>query len=296
MSFLTGSNFDELVSYLQERNEVALHLVLCSSTRGLLSAACRRLLHLDAMSSRSIQYTEQQQQSGADGNAVLKPALISSYYKMQQYMSSSLIKVQEFDKLLWVLGDEIRQAYQPKASGSTAAKKQNQGQNPTADSDAKHLQAQCEQAIFLSHELPQNLQPLLYKFFNENLRNFRALTDPARLYFADFDILEVEEDSRSLREKRARRAHIDVFKRVPLNSTGSKNSSVGGNGNLPTGNPMLFPPFPSPSECLRRCVRCAAIMEDIATTRPGYTFVLAQQRKCSCSGNWGLLPRSAVFE
>ncbi|CAK7273963.1 Mediator of RNA polymerase II transcription subunit 16 [Sporothrix epigloea] len=247
------------------------------------------------MSSRNIQYNEQQQQPGASGNAVLKSALLSSYYKMQQYTSSSLIRVQEFDKLLWVLGDEIRQAYQPKASGNTAAKKQGQGQNPTADSDAKRLQAECEQALFLSHELPHNFQPLLYKFFNESLRNFRALTDPAKLYFADFSILEVEEDSRSLREKRARRFHIDVFKRDPLKSTGSKNSSVSGNGALSTGNPMLSPPFLSPSEYLRRCVRCAAIMEDIAAARPGYTFVLAQQRKCSCSGNWGFLPRSAVF-
>ncbi|CAK7265909.1 Mediator of RNA polymerase II transcription subunit 16 [Sporothrix epigloea] len=280
MSFLTGSNFSGLIPYLQEKNEVALHLILCSSTRGFLSAACRRLLHLDAISSRAIQMKEQQQQqAAANGNSLLTPAIIASYYKMQQYTSSSLIQVQEFDKLLWMLGDEIRQAYQSKTGENVAVKKQEQGQSPAVDLDAKRSQAHSEQALLLLQDMPSNFQPILYKFFNESLRSFRALTDPARLYFADYSILEVDEDSRSLQEKRARRAHIDVFKRVPLTSLGP--SSGNGAASAPPGY-------------LRRCVRCAAIMEDIAATRP-YNIVLAQQRKCSCSGHWGLLPRSAVF-
>ena len=145
--------------------------------------------------------------------------------------------------------------------------------------------------------MPPNFQPLLYKFFNENLRSFRALTDPAKLYFADYSILEVEDDSRSLREKRTRHTHIDVFKRVELKLGGSKNGTAAhANGVAPAGNPMQFPLHPTPSDYLRRCVRCTSMMEDVAGTRPGYAFVFAQQRKCSCSGNWGFLPRSMFNE
>ncbi|CAK7233542.1 Mediator of RNA polymerase II transcription subunit 16 [Sporothrix curviconia] len=299
MSFLKGDNFNELVPYLQEKNEVALHLILCSSTRGFLSAACRRLLHLDTMSSRAIQYNElQQQQSGSNGHSALRSALFTSYHKMQRYTSSSLIRVQELDKLLWALGEEIRQTYQSKTGGAAAAaaKKQGQGQGqgqgqaptPTVDPEAKRFQARCEQALLLANNMPPSFQPLLYKFFDENLRNFRTLNDPAKLYFADYSILEVEDDARSLREKRARHTHIDVFKRVELKL--ASNSSSNGTAIPPPGHPL--PLHPSPSEYLRRCVRCTSIMEDITGTRPGYTFVLAQQRKCSCSGNWGFLPRS----
>ena len=296
MSFLTGSNFNEMVPYLLEKNEIALHLILCSSTRGFLSAACRRLLHLDSISSRANQFYELQQQQasagGANGNSSLRPALIMSYHKMQQYTSSSLIKVQEFDKLLWALAEDIRQTYQSTAAAqsSAAAKK---GQTQATDNAAKRFQVHCELTLLLANNPPPNFQPLLRKFFNENVRTFRTLTDPAKLYFADYSILEVEDDSRSLQEKRARHTHIDVFKRVELKPVSNANGASGSNGaSNAAGHPTTFPPHAVPSEFLRRCARCTSIMEDVTGSRPGYTFVVAQQRKCSCSGNWGMLTRS----
>ncbi|CAK7199245.1 Mediator of RNA polymerase II transcription subunit 16 [Sporothrix eucalyptigena] len=230
----------------------------------------------------TIQYNEhQQQQSGSSGSSALRAALITSYHKMQQYTSSSLIRVEEFDKLLWALGENIRQAYQIKIAaqgGGAAVKKQGQGQNQAVDPAAKRFQAQCEVTLLLANNMPPNFQPLLYKFFNENVRNFRAQTDPAKLYFADYSILEVEDDGRSLQEKRARRTHIDVFKRVELKPANSKNGATNGTNTASARHPMQFPPHSSPSEYLRRCVRCTSIMEDVVGARPGYTFVLAQQR------------------
>ena len=58
MKLLVPSRFGEMTRYLQERNDVSLHLLLCSSTRGFLSAVCRRLLHLDALSSRALEFYE----------------------------------------------------------------------------------------------------------------------------------------------------------------------------------------------------------------------------------------------
>lgn len=298
MSFLTGNSFNEMVPYLLEKNEIALHLILCSSTRGFLSAACRRLLHLDSISSRATQFYELQQQQasagGSNGNSSLRPALIMSYHKMQQYTSSSLIKVQEFDKLLWALGEDIRQTYQSTAAAQNgAAAKKSQGQNPPADSNAaKRFQAHCELTLLIANNPPPNFQPLLRKFFNTSVRQFRTLTDPAKLYFADYSILEVEDDARSLQEKRARHTHIDVFKRVELKPViAGANGASGANG-ATAGQPTTFPPHSVPSDFIRCCARCTSIMEDVPGSRPGYTFVLAQQRKCSCSGNWGLLPRN----
>ncbi|KIH87170.1 mediator of RNA polymerase II transcription subunit 16, fungi type [Sporothrix brasiliensis 5110] len=300
LSFLTGNNFNEMVPYLLEKNEIALHLILCSSTRGFLSAACRRLLHLDSISSRATKFYEQQQQTptgAANGNSSLRPALIMAYQKMQQYTSSSLIKVQEFDKLLWALGEDIRHTYQSTAAAQSGAaaknRGQNQGQNQATDNAAKRFQAHCELTLLLANNPPAHFQPLLRKFFNTNVRQFRTLTDPAKLYFADYSILDVEDDYRSLQEKRARHTHIDVFKRVELKPTSSTSGASGSSAANAAGHPTTLPPHSAPSEYYRRCARCTSIMEDITGSRPGYTFVLAQQRKCSCSGNWGLLPRSA---
>jgi mediator of RNA polymerase II transcription subunit 16 len=35
-------------------------------------------------------------------------------------------------------------------------------------------------------------------------------------------------------------------------------------------------------------------MENVYGHRPGFTFVLAQQRKCACGGSWGLLHKGAM--
>ncbi len=284
MALLTPARFSEIVPYLQSQNEAALHLVLCSSTRGFLSAACRRLTHLDALSNRAIQYYEVKASSDHNGAHRSPSALSRAYQKMQHYTSSSLIKVPEFDKLLATLGSDIRTAYQsslPRVAASASSKAAAAaaaagGQPPPAqptDNAIKRTQAQYELVMLLAGNPPPAFLPVIAKFFRQDLRAFRAQADPAKLYFSPFAILEVEDDSHSLAARRSRGSYVDVFKRVEL--TAAKRAAAGGQW--------------------RRCVRCASVMEDVFGHRPGYSFVLTQQRKCSCGGNWGLLqPGSLV--
>lgn len=314
MSMLAGSNFGELAAYMQEKNEVTLHLLLCSSTRGFLSAACRRLAHMEGISTKATHYYESQSQLAATshayngnegGNSSHRPVLIPlslAYQKMQQYTSSSLVRVAEFDKFLTALGEEIRQTYQQRAG-------QKQGQGPGTglqqqDTAVRRLQAHCELALLLANNPPQTFQPMLFKFFNENVRAFRAVNDPARLFFADYSILEINDEERTLQARRARHVYIDGFRRTELvgcsgeGGTGtaataaatSASGTLHGKGMSSAGTHGIS----STAGLWRRCARCAAVMEDVFAQRPGYTFVVSQQRKCSCGGNWGLLPRGSL--
>ncbi|KAL2020886.1 hypothetical protein VTK56DRAFT_7877 [Thermocarpiscus australiensis] len=314
---LDAKRFPELASYLQSRNDVSLHLLLCSSTRGFLSAACRRLMHLETLSHRATQYyeTRAQQQRDNDPSAASRPppALYHAYLKMQRAVSSSLVKVQEFDALLGGLSKDIQQAYQKSLSGLVAKVKPQPGsseqqQKERNDHFIKKAQAHCELDMLLGANPPPSFREVLSKFFTSSLPAFRAQTDPAKLYFANFDLLEVEDDARSLALKRAAGRYVDIFKRVQLtvgpppprpgattrhaidkakDEEGGSTGSGNGNGNGSVGDGS------GGGQQWRRCVRCAAVMEDVIPQRPGFTFVLAQQRKCSCGGNWGLMPKGA---
>jgi mediator of RNA polymerase II transcription subunit 16 len=164
---------------------------------------------------------------------------------------------------------------------------------------------------------PANFRDVLGRFFGVSLPEFRRnTTDPAKLYFASYRLLDVEEDARSLAARRAAGVYVDVFKRVELvvgppsssrkakgkkevaDAAGEKRdvavavaagAGVGeetnGGGNASAGADEQRPPL------WRRCVRCASVMEDVWSNRPGFHFVLAQQRKCACGGNWGIVPR-----
>jgi len=297
LKFLSEGHFSEMVGYLQARDEVALHLLLCSSTRGFLSAACRRLIHLDSLSNRAIQYYENKAASDPAGTSRTQPALSTAYQKMQYYTSSSLIKVQEFDKLLSTLGADIRASYQSSlarlgqsaAQASAAHGQQQQGQAAASEGAIKRAQAHCELTILLANTPPQSFFSVINKFFQRDLKEFRSKADPAKLFFADYSMLEVDDDEKILADRRARGIYVDVFKRTELNA--EKRSSDASNlnqGALPGSGSS------GPSGLWRRCVRCASIMEDVYGQRPGYTFVLAQQRKCSCGGAWGLLPPGSL--
>ncbi|KAK0633513.1 mediator complex, subunit Med16 [Immersiella caudata] len=275
--------FPELSTYMQSRGDVSLHLLLCSSTRGFLSAACRRLIHLEALSNRAIQYYEQrhlaQALQGGENAARPTPVLYVAYMKMQRATSSTLIKVAEFEKLVAALSIEIRTSYQKALAGLAARSQQDPkpGQQQGQDQLIKRAQAHAELDMLLAGNPPPSFREMLLRFFKTNVQAFKAQTDPAKLYFANFELLEVEDDPQSLERRKAKGEYIDVFKRVAL-ASGSK----GGEGE------------DAPGPQWRRCARCASVMEDVQGNRPGFTFVLAQQRKCSCGGNWGLLPKGPL--
>ncbi|KAK0703773.1 RNA polymerase II mediator complex subunit Sin4 [Lasiosphaeria miniovina] len=285
--------FSELAPYLQSQDDVSLHLLLCSSTRGFLSAACRRLVHLDSLCIRAAHFY-QKQKDGDSTNPTARPSepLYHAYQKMARSTNSNLVKVQKFDALIGGLSQEIKAAYQRTLSGLTSKPKQRdqgnsqQGQNNNANEQlVKKAQTHCELDMLLAANPPPGFRDVLFKFFNSSLPAFRSQTDPARLYFGNYDILEVDDNRKILASKKAAGRYIDVFKRVELFSgpKAAKNSSLSHGGAADDTGPQW-----------RRCVRCASVMEDVWGTRPGFTFVLGQQRKCSCGGNWGLLPRSSV--
>jgi mediator of RNA polymerase II transcription subunit 16 len=285
MALLNPQRFSEMTNYLQTRSDVSLHLLLCSSTRGFLSAVCRRILHLEQISKRAIDFYERRasMQNVSDPSTQSKVPhvlLYKAYQKMHRVTTGSLIKVQEFEKLLGVLSADIRSAYQTSLA-SFGAKNLAQGQQlggKAMETAIKSAQLHCELNMLLASSPPPAFVSVLLRFFNNSLKNYKTQTDPAKLFFADFDLLEVDDDRKSLAAKKAQGRYVDVFKRIDLmapragEGEGVSNSVV---------------------SQWRRCVRCAAVMEDVFGARPGFTFVLAQQRKCSCGGHWGLVPRSA---
>lgn len=274
MQRLAPSRFSELVAYLHERNNISLHLILCSSSRGFLSALCRRIVHLQGLSNRAIEYYRRRQSAVADQTGSGKPPnpqLQQAYQKMQQVTASSHVKAAEFEKLLNVVGSDVRQAY--KAFLPTWI---NNGPNPPQgkqmDTAIKSARLQFELGMLLGATPPPAFLPVMKKLLAKDLPAFLEDTDPAALFFADYTLLGVEDDERSLATRRARGAHVDLFRRVEL-----KRSATG-------------PQW-------RRCTRCASLMEDITTAgRPGFLFIVSQQRRCSCAGYWALLPEGKLVQ
>ncbi|KAI5466333.1 mediator complex, subunit Med16 [Mariannaea sp. PMI_226] len=268
MELLVPQRFNEIAPYLHQKNNISLHFLLSSSSRGFLSAICRRLGHLEALSTRAIEfYRRQSADPSASGK--LAPRLQQAYQRMQHVTTSGLVKVAEFEKLLAVLGGDIRQAYQTFLPALVKAQ-QNAPQGKQIDMAVKTARIQFELALLLSASPPPAFLQVMVKFFNKDLKAFRNLTDPAQLFFADYDLLEVQDDKRSLAAKKAKgMMYVDVFNRMELKTS--------------TGRQW------------RRCCRCAAVMEDVFGSRPGFTFVLGQQRKCSCSGHWSLLAKDQAL-
>ncbi|KAM0626137.1 hypothetical protein ACHAPW_008456 [Verticillium nonalfalfae] len=298
---LQPRNYSEISNYLRSRADPSLQLLLCSATRGFLSAVCRRLTHLDQISHRAIEFYDRRAaiQNATDPSGQSKVATIAlnkSYQRMQHIISNSHIKVQDFDHLLTTLTSDIRSTYQTAFAGLAAQAQQKNESNGTANTQQgqKQIDAQIRGAqiiselnLLLAAQPPAPFLTVLKKLFGQDLRAFRAQTDPSKLFFADLGLLEVDDAPRVLGARRAAARYVDVFRRVEMtNKAGPKEETAeeqlqqrGGRG-----GPLQW----------RRCVRCAAVMEDVFGSRPGFTFVLTQQRKCSCGGYWALLPKASI--
>lgn len=286
--------FGEISAFLQKQNNVALHLVLCSSTRGLLVAVCRRLQHLEHLGNSVVGYWQKNgQRPGPDGKPHNGP-LHRAYQRMQQITSSSVVNAGEFEKLLNNLGKEIRSTYST-ALTAVVSKATNQpppregaATNKHFDAAMKTAQLQCELSMLLGVGIHPMFRAVLGPFFATHLKVFRASLDPSRLFFKDFSLLEVAADSAaSLEQKRTSERYVDMFRKVAMSPTDVAGRDSGGEGFV-AGVPVW-------SGQWRRCVRCASVMEDVVSQRPGFTYVLSQQRKCACGGSWGLLPKDSLL-
>ncbi|KAI5865169.1 RNA polymerase II mediator complex subunit Sin4 [Durotheca rogersii] len=291
MNLLKQPQLAQMTAYLHSKNEIALHLVLCSATRGLLSAVCRRISLLDSFSTKCINWYENREKTAANANTQPDPraaahaALYAAYQKIRQYTSSSLIKADEFDKLLTGLGSDIRSAYNTSLAvlGEQAARAANSNQPlPGQGANAPRLDVSqeaiargrqhCELNMLVLQAPPPSFVSVVDKFFNKDLKEFRSHVNVAELYFADYGLLEINDGPRTLERKRKTGMRVDLFKRTILSK------------NQPPSNGFAFP--------WRFCVRCGSVMEDLAMLGPkqGLGFLLRQQLHCCCGGRMALLP------
>ncbi|KAK1837279.1 mediator of RNA polymerase II transcription subunit 16 [Podospora conica] len=269
--------FAELAGHMHTRGNVALHLLLCSSTRGFLSAVCRRLAILEDMCHKAVKYFEGRSAAATNttGTADRRPDLYYAYVKMMRAISSGLVKFQDFNKLLTALGEGVRVTYR-EALGAVVAQQQ-QGQQQQ-EQFVKKAQAHAELDMLLGGNPPSSFREMLDRFFAVNVRAFGEGCDRAKLYFGNYDILEITDEHLAAGKGGAggkAPVRVDVFTRTPVKPAVPKKG---------TGADQAVVQW-------RRCVRCASVMEDKATGRgwgPGFVFVLAQQRRCSCMGNWAI--------
>ncbi|KAJ3580284.1 hypothetical protein NPX13_g284 [Xylaria arbuscula] len=279
MSILTQTNQSQhqqlvnLTQYLHMKNEIALHLILCSSTRNLISAVCRRVGLLDNCASRAIAWYTGKGES-SDSSSPRHAALHAAYRKVHRFTSGALVKADEFDKFLGALAVDIRAAYEtslgPLAEREAQKAAKNlpaPNQNPNAPKPDRVSQARqlCELNMLLMHPPPPSFLTVITKLFGQDLMAFRVNVDLARLYFEDYRLLEIIDTPDALADRKKRGMHVDMFRRVEI----SKRAQV----------------------LWRRCSRCGNVMEDLtsANNKPGMIFLLAQQRICCCGGRLALL-------
>lgn len=138
---------------------------------------------------------------------------------------------------------------------------------------------------------PEAFKSVIVELFREEglLAGVREEIDPAKLFFADFEGLEVEEDAASVQARKSKGRTMDCFRKAWL--VNPKKNSVGKE------DPIVPEPNANVNAGLggvggkqgarwRRCARCAAVMEDVLTQRQALQWLVMQQRRCFCSGYW----------
>jgi mediator of RNA polymerase II transcription subunit 16 len=193
------------------------------------------------------------------------PLLQQAYHKLQRTIAAGMIRVSDFEKLLTSVGNDVRQSYSD-VLPNFIKQQPNAPQGKALEAAVRSTQNNMELGLLLATtSIPPPFLSLIKKFFKVDLPAFRKLTDPAQLFFANYDLLQVQDEGGA----RDGVSYVDVFKKEQLYRRDSRLQ-------------------------WRRCGRCAAVMEDVRGQRPAFAFVLSQQRKCSCGGQWGLLPKGKV--
>jgi mediator of RNA polymerase II transcription subunit 16, fungi type len=294
MSYVRDPNkFHLISSYLQEKNDPSLHLVMCSTMRGLVVAVCRRLQHLEALGNKAIEFWENRMLPGHPERKTVNLRLYQAYLRVQKLAAGSPVKVKEFEELLNNLSSDIRITYSA-ALVSMVCKGLNQPPpqpgaaiNKALDNQIKMAQMRFEVGMLLGGPIAPMFYKAVARLFAVHLSNFRQSVDQSVLFFNDNSLLEVVTDNKAtLDARRARGAYVDVFRKEQLEG-GPRQASDGGENNR--GQAPTF------TGHWRRCTRCCAVMEDCVGNRPGFNFVLSQQRKCACGGAWCLLPKGQTM-
>ncbi|KAI1337449.1 RNA polymerase II mediator complex subunit Sin4 [Xylariaceae sp. FL0016] len=278
MGFLSQSNQSQqlvnMTQYLHSKNNIALHLILSSSTRNFVSAICRRINLMDNCASRALNwYTNRGEIT--DSTAARHQALHAAYRKVKRYTSAALVKADNFDAFLVNISSDIRNAYSTSLPGLAERETQRQknqnhasqnSNSPKPPDRVKEARQHCELSLLLGQTPPPSFFNVIAKLFRKDLVEFRSNVDVAKLYFADYELLEIIDEPRALEKRRARGMRVDMFKRTEL--------------------------FKGSDTPWRQCARCGNVVEDLPPVfnKPGMTFLLSQQRMCCCGGRLALLP------
>ena len=121
------------------------------------------------------------------------------------------------------------------------------------------------------------------------LAQVREEIDPAKLWFADFEMLEVDEDAFSVGKRKQGAMTMDCFRKTWLQSPERKQQTLAENGNANGEADAARVANGSGSGKTtkwRRCARCTAVMEDLLSSKPALQWLVMQQRRCYCSGHW----------
>lgn len=135
--------------------------------------------------------------------------------------------------------------------------------------------------------IPDAFKPVIVELFRKEglLDSVRQEIEPAKLFFADFAMLEVDEDAVSVGKRKRNGMTMDSFRKGWLvnpkrgeveNVNSAPESGVLGQGGRQSAR-------------WRRCNRCAAVMEDVLSQRQALQWLVMQQRRCFCSGYWNTL-------
>lgn len=289
-----GFKLPELLAHLRSTNTISLHMLLSSPTRGFLTAICRRLSHLDWIARRAIM----QSSSGAASNAAnpaapqassssISPALKNAYLQIATLTTNTILRIKTIETVLGSLTANIKDAYR-NATPSLAGRPAEAARNA------------LETKMLFGGSFPDAFKPVIVELFRKGglLETVRDDIEPAKLFFADFSLLEVDEDATSVAKRKNSGMTMDCFRKTWLenpkkrkgrNDRVTQNVAAGGDANG-SGNPAQDGAGGGRQVARwRRCARCAAVMEDVLTERRVLQWLIMQQRRCYCSGWWDTL-------
>ena len=281
----------ELLQHLHSTNTISLHLLLSSTSRGFLTAICRLLTHLDYIARKAMQRSTTTPQIPHTGNAAqtppsassaaLSPALQAAYTQIATLTSSSIIRVKTMENLLLSLGSKVKTVYAAVHSNNNTIQ-QRSAVDPLRNSQ--------EQKMLYGGAFPDSFKAVIIDLYRQEglLENVRNDLDPAKLFFADFDILEIDEDATSIQARKSKNRTMDSFKKTWL--TNAPHTPTNSKKNRPkeksSGEDTASSSSLAAAKRWRRCPRCAAVMEDVVTTRAVLQWLVMQQRRCFCGGYW----------
>ncbi|POS87746.1 hypothetical protein EPUL_001131 [Erysiphe pulchra] len=266
----------ELLAHLQSTNNISLHLILASSTRGFLIALNRRLQHLDNIAKKSLTIS----MSNTMTSPLILSALRTAYRQIATILSNSIIGLDTVEKFLTSISKQVKEAYSSYTPplGSTG--------------NLEKARNALEIKLLFGGPIPDALKPVIVELFKKDgiLEMVRDEIDESRLFFADFTMLEVDDDKASLKKRKQMNLVMDCFKKLWI----QKPSQEMGNS---LNNVMMGKSEHSATRVTgkrqelkwRRCTRCAAISEDALVQRQPLQWLVMQQRRCFCSGYWSTL-------